>query len=172
MQTRIKTILSDYDGTLSTTDTFKNKTDSIPKQLEEVLCIISQSIPLCIISSKDYHFLHPRTGFAGILSCIMGIETVSHTMRKETSREIPDQNEYSDVPGCIRERYLLPNSQKLLQTNSNLLFKLAQDTFDLVIHNILNINTDEKEGRCEGILYLGDSELTIQHSERHLYQLG
>ena len=65
MQTRINAVLSDYDGTLSPINTFRSNVESIPEQLEGVLWEISQSIPVGIISSKDYHFLHPRTGLLG-----------------------------------------------------------------------------------------------------------
>jgi hydroxymethylpyrimidine pyrophosphatase-like HAD family hydrolase len=126
MQTRINAVLSDYDGTLSPTNTLRSNVESIPEQLEGVLWEISQSIPVGIISSKDYHFLHPRTGFARILSCIMGVETISHRIHKDVSREIEEGNNYSDSPSCVRERYILPNSQKILQTNSVLLSKLAE----------------------------------------------
>ncbi len=64
MQTRINAILSDYDGTLSPTDTLRGNTDLIPEQLEGALWEISQRIPVCIISSKDYHFIHRRAKFA------------------------------------------------------------------------------------------------------------
>jgi trehalose-6-phosphatase len=103
MHTKINAILSDYDGTLSPTDTLRSKTDSIPEQLEGVLWEMSQSIPVCIISSKDYHFLHPRTGFARILSCIMGIETISHRVHHEAPGEIHAKDNHNDSPNCIRE---------------------------------------------------------------------
>jgi trehalose-6-phosphatase len=90
MQTRINAVLSDYDGTLSPINTFRSNVESIPEQLEGVLWEISQSIPVGIISSKDYHFLHPRTGFARILSCILGVKTISHRIHKEASRKIED----------------------------------------------------------------------------------
>ena len=90
MQTRINAVLSDYDGTLSPINTFRSNVESIPEQLEGVLWEISQSIPVGIISSKDYHFLHPRTGFARILSCILGVEIISHRIHKEASRKIED----------------------------------------------------------------------------------
>lgn len=126
MQTRVNAILSDYDGTLSPTDSIGSKADSIPKQLEEILYDISQSIPVCIISSKDYHFLHPRTGFARILSCIMGVETIDHRIHSKISREIYEKNNNNDSLNCIRERHFLPSTQKILQTNSDVLSKLAE----------------------------------------------
>ncbi|MPZ06267.1 MAG: hypothetical protein GEU26_07595 [Nitrososphaeraceae archaeon] len=251
MQTRINAILSDYDGTLSPTDTVRSKTDSIPEHLERDLWEISQSIPICIISSKDYHFLHPRTGFARILSCIMGIETINHIVHDKVSGggggggEIHEKNNnHNDSPNCIREQYILPNSHKILETNSGLLSKLAESielefrtnviverkftsdrqflagitidyrhlkdwrshknslepslsqiihryrsfslepmfdlfvqtyrshpfldvyalhcdkgmAFDLVIHDILKINSTAEGSKGEGVLYLGDSE--------------
>lgn len=126
MLTRINAVLSDYDGTLAPTNTLRSIAHSIPEPLEGVLWKISQSIPVCVISSKDYHFLHPRTGFARILSCILGVETISHRIHKEASREIEEGTNYNDNPSCVRERYILPNSQKILQTNSVLLSKLAE----------------------------------------------
>jgi trehalose-6-phosphatase len=63
MHTRIDAILSDYDGTLYPTDPFRNNTDSIFRQLDRILWDISQRIPVCIISSKDYHFIHRRAKF-------------------------------------------------------------------------------------------------------------
>lgn len=106
-KTRINAVLSDYDGTLSPTNTLRSNAESIPEQLEGVLWEISQSIPIGIISSKDYHFLHPRTGFARILSCILCVETISHRIHKETSREVEEGTNYSDIPSCVRERYIL-----------------------------------------------------------------
>src|SRR5215831_5262138 len=77
MQNRITAILSDYDGTLCPTNSVRKQGGTIPQELRQVLWDISKRIPVCIISSKDYHFLHPRTKFARILSCIMGIETLT-----------------------------------------------------------------------------------------------
>jgi hypothetical protein len=123
MQTRINAILSDYDGTLSPTDSIRSKADSIPKQLEEILCNISQTIPVGIISSKDFHFISRRAKFARILSCIMGIETIVLGTYKNTSNEIEERSKSSD----IKERYLLPHTQKILRTHSVTLSELAED---------------------------------------------
>ena len=71
METQITAIFSDYDGTLI--HRFCEKPSRIPEELVQTLWDISQRIPVCIISSKDYHFLHPRTKFASI----MDIETLT-----------------------------------------------------------------------------------------------
>src|SRR5437879_5840300 len=86
MQNRITAILSDYDGTLCPTNSVSNQASTIPEELRQVLLDISKRIPVCIISSKDYHFLHPRTKFARILSCIMGIETLTLKIHKKEGR--------------------------------------------------------------------------------------
>jgi hydroxymethylpyrimidine pyrophosphatase-like HAD family hydrolase len=138
MQTRVAAFLSDYDGTLCPTDSLKNKAGIIPKELEQILWNISQQIPVCIISSKDYHFLHSRTKFARILSCIMGIETISLRIPRRVPKgseggKIGISNNNNVKEGCtnishsIEESYLLPNSYKTLQINSVLLSRLAAD---------------------------------------------
>ncbi len=127
MQTRINAILSDYDGTLSPTDTLRSNTDSIPKQLERVLWKVSQRIPVCIISSKDFHFISRRAKFAKILSCIMGIETIVLGTHKQSSNEIEERSKNGDNLRCIKERYLLPHAQKILQTHSVTLSELAEN---------------------------------------------
>jgi trehalose-6-phosphatase len=75
-QTRISAILSDYDGTLSPTDMVRSNMDSIPEQLERILWKVSQRIPICIVSSKDFHFISRRAKFARVLAYILGIETI------------------------------------------------------------------------------------------------
>ena len=124
---RIAAILSDYDGTLCPTDIVKNKTGTIPEELEQVLWSISRQIPICIISSKDYHFLHPRTKFAGVLSCMLGIETISFRIDKGLTEEThvanignsrSNKNEIcSNISYDIRKCRLLPKSRKALHIN-------------------------------------------------------
>ena len=74
---RVKAIISDYDGTLVPTANVKNpKINSVPKELEEILEKVSSDIPVCIISTKDFEFLHEKTAFARVLSCMTGIGTL------------------------------------------------------------------------------------------------
>ena len=134
---RIGAILSDYDGTLCPSASVNTKAGTIPEKLEEVLWSISRQIPVCIISSKDYHFLHPRTKFARVLSCIMGIETISFRLDKELTDKIQgakiggssnnSNGIYSNISYGIEKCHLLPKSRKALQINSNLLSRLAED---------------------------------------------
>ena len=125
MQTRIDAILSDYDGTLSPTDTLRGNIKSIPKQLEGILWGIAQTIPVCIVSSKDYHFIYNKAKFAWVLSCIMGMETIVLRIAKYASIEI-EKRSNNDL-NCIKQRYLLPNIEKILKSNSVTLSKLAEN---------------------------------------------
>jgi trehalose-6-phosphatase len=72
----IAAILSDYDGTLCPTSSVKTwEKNTIPDILSNILWDFSK-IPICIISSKDFDFLHNRTKFANIVSCMLGVETL------------------------------------------------------------------------------------------------
>jgi HAD superfamily hydrolase (TIGR01484 family) len=74
---RVQAIISDYDGTLVPTANVKNpETNAVASELEQILEKVSSDIPVCVISTKDFQFLRNKTGFATILSCMMGIETL------------------------------------------------------------------------------------------------
>jgi hypothetical protein len=80
---QISAIFSDYDGTLSPTTYLNsdNKTGRLTEhrnqiQLDRVLREISNKRILAILSTKDFNFLHDRTRFANIISCMMSIETI------------------------------------------------------------------------------------------------
>jgi HAD superfamily hydrolase (TIGR01484 family) len=126
MQNQITAILSDYDGTLCPTNSVRNQDGTIPEELRQVLSDISEMIPVCIISSKDYHFLHPRTKFARILSCIMGIETVTLKTHKKENQSNKGEEVWGDTSNCIEESHLILNDRKTLRANSNLLASLAE----------------------------------------------
>jgi hypothetical protein len=129
MQNRITAILSDYDGTLCPTNSIINQDGTVPEELRQVLSDISKMIPVCIISSKDYHFLHPRTKFARILSCIMGIETVTLKTHKKEGENIQSNKREEgcgDTSNCIEESHLIPKDHETLRANSTLLASLAE----------------------------------------------
>jgi len=80
---QISTILSDYDGTLSPTTSINsdNKTGRLTNtrnqiELDRILWEISSKRTIAIVSTKDFNFLHDRTKFANIISCMMSIETL------------------------------------------------------------------------------------------------
>jgi HAD superfamily hydrolase (TIGR01484 family) len=76
----IRAIFSDYDGTLCSASAARDESlgqNRISPKIKQTLQQISQRIPLCIISSKDYFFLRETQSFAKVISCLMGIETLS-----------------------------------------------------------------------------------------------
>jgi hydroxymethylpyrimidine pyrophosphatase-like HAD family hydrolase len=153
---RIGAILSDYDGTLcpisslrSRDNSSSNSSSRIPERLEKILWNISEKIDVCIVSSKDFGFLHSRTKFAKILSCIMGIETLvlkRHKLEALMGENRDDDNdedssnnnnnnnnktstsfaECKDKLQCIVSSHI-PSNKDILQDNSRLLNSLADE---------------------------------------------
>jgi HAD superfamily hydrolase (TIGR01484 family) len=151
-KTRVNALLSDYDGTLCPTASVRGDSNvggTIPQELEQLLFCISKRIPICIISSKDFAFLHKRTRFANILSCVLGIESVIHNPHYNSNNE---NNNFD----CIRYQHLIASSH-LLSDNSRLLYNILN-----LIHNRKDITIEEKYTSDKGIL-IG---LTIDY--RHL----
>jgi hydroxymethylpyrimidine pyrophosphatase-like HAD family hydrolase len=128
---RIAAILSDYDGTLCPTGSLRSQNNNaIPGELESILWTISKRIPVCIVSSKDFNFLHKKTRFANIISCILGIETLvlsrheppTNTSNKECVIKDPDTSNLS----CVKSSQLSLDPE-ILQNNSQVLANLAED---------------------------------------------
>jgi HAD superfamily hydrolase (TIGR01484 family) len=117
----VTAILSDYDGTLCSTASLRTKDNSrIPKELEEILWSLSGKIPTCIVSSKDFIFLHERTKFAHLLACVLGIETLYHKYHHN--------NKISNLD-CITMQRLTASRQSLLDNSKSLnnIMKTLQD---------------------------------------------
>jgi HAD superfamily hydrolase (TIGR01484 family) len=151
----VNALLSDYDGTLCPTASVRGGDSSvgggtIPQELEQLLFCISKRIPICIISSKDFAFLHKRTRFADILSCVLGIESVIHNPHHNSNNEI---NNFD----CIRYQHLIASSHSLMD-NSKLLHNIM-----IILQNYMDIMIEEK--------YTSDREILIgltidyRHSE-------
>ncbi|MFZ0343955.1 MAG: HAD-IIB family hydrolase [Nitrososphaeraceae archaeon] len=135
---QITTVLSDYDGTLCSTASIRTRDSKIPKMLEEMLWSISEKLPTCIISSKDFAFLHERTKFAHILACVLGTEIISHKYHND--------NKISGT-NCITLRHLIASHQ-LLTDNSRLLRNVRE-----ILKNQKDITLEEK--------YTSDKEILI-----------
>jgi HAD superfamily hydrolase (TIGR01484 family) len=152
---QVYAILSDYDGTLCPTTSVRddngfNVVGKIPQGLEHILFHISEHVPVCIISSKDFEFLHNRARFASILSCVLGIETINHSHHNNYS----ESNKF----GCVKYQSLIADSHSLMD-NSKLLHNIVET---LQNHNSMDIIIEEKYTSNKEIL-IG---LTIDY--RHL----
>jgi HAD superfamily hydrolase (TIGR01484 family) len=152
---QVYAILSDYDGTLCPTSSVRddngfNVAGKIPQGLEHILFHVSEHIPVCIISSKDFEFLHNRARFASILSCVLGIETINHSHHNNYS----ESNKF----GCVKYQSLIADSHSLMD-NSKLLHNIVEI---LQSQNYTDIIIEEKYTSNKEIL-IG---LTIDY--RHL----
>jgi HAD superfamily hydrolase (TIGR01484 family) len=142
---QVGTIFSDYDGTLCPTTLVRGGNSygvgTIPHGLEQILFRISDHLPISIVSSKDYEFLHDRARFARILSCVLGLETINHN---------PHFNDAENKNlGCVRYQHLLTDSRSL-QHNSKLLHNILET---LQTQNYTEIMIEEK--------YTSDKEILI-----------
>jgi HAD superfamily hydrolase (TIGR01484 family) len=72
---KISAVFSDYDGTLAPEDVAPDAS-ALPKEIEEPLLKLSSSVPIAIVTSKDYGFVRPRTPFARAWACVSGLEIV------------------------------------------------------------------------------------------------
>jgi hydroxymethylpyrimidine pyrophosphatase-like HAD family hydrolase len=91
----IRAIFSDYDGTLCSASAARDTSlgqNRIPLEIKEALQQISQQIPICIISSKDYFFLKETRAFARVMSCLMGIEMLSFASNYDAAIEQQQQS--------------------------------------------------------------------------------
>jgi HAD superfamily hydrolase (TIGR01484 family) len=144
---QVNALLSDYDGTLCPTSSVRgdiNVSNTLPEELEQALVHISERIPVCIVSSKDFTFLHEKVRFANILSCVLGIETVIHNPHN------------SDNFDCVRYQHLTAN-RRSLKDNSKMLHNVVK-----ILQNQNDIMIEEKYDSAKEIL-IG---LTVDY--RHL----
>ena len=179
MHDQITAILSDYDGTLCPTNLVRSEDAAIPAKLEDMLWEVSKKIPVCIISSKDYHFLRPRTKFAKILSCILGIETLTFRARNEGTCENIKSN--SLKAGCsnglnsIEDKHLMLDDSKTLWTNSDLLIGLADSVMlrykDIIVERKFTSDKQILAGLTFDYRHTGDWNLYKGSLEPFLKQI-
>ena len=150
---QISAILSDYDGTLCSTNNMRDfSSNKIPVELDARLSEISRDIPVCVISSKDFGFLYDKIPFARIVSCIMGIETIN--VKRQVGNELIHINNDSNV---LFDTHLITDIDTLTD-NSVLLTSLAKE----ISHTFRDISIDYKYTSKERIL----AGITIDY--RHL----
>lgn len=157
---QIGAILSDYDGTLCPAASVKGNGDSkIPPKLEKILWNISKEISICIVSTKDFFFLHDKTKFAKVVSCMMGIETLVLKKQRYSqglSRKKNIDYDITSITGlhnndddfqCISARHILSNKQ-ILHNNSRLLCDVVNE----ISLNFKDISIEQKFTSDKGIL--------------------
>ena len=128
--------MSDYDGTLCPTASINlqdSESGQIPTELEETLYLMSSSIPVCIVSSKDFYFLYKRTKkFSKIISCLSGMETLCLGEQSLNDSVVTSQVEFqsellaeeTDHTLPINSRQMLIDTETIME-NSSILEKIA-----------------------------------------------
>ena len=124
-------ILSDFDGTLCPTSGIKynyNSSDFIPRSIEDILCEISLTVPIGIITSKDFDFIYPKTRkFAKILSCILGLEMFVLDDKQQISLNkniLTENKKVSTEDIAIKDRISLFDPE-MLSINSRMLNEIT-----------------------------------------------
>jgi HAD superfamily hydrolase (TIGR01484 family) len=195
---RIGAILSDYDGTLCPISSLRSRDNSsnssrIPERLEKILWNISEKIDVCIVSSKDFGFLHSRTKFAKILSCIMGIETL--VLKRHKLKAVIQENQYNnddernnninnktntsfaeckDKLQCIVSSHI-PSNKDILQDNSRLLNSLADEISinfkDIIVERKFTSDNQILAGITIDYRHLKDWQSYKRNVEPHLKEI-
>jgi HAD superfamily hydrolase (TIGR01484 family) len=150
---KISAILSDYDGTLCPTSSL-TLSKSLPEDIHNILLEISKFIPVCIVSSKDFHFLDSCVNFAMIISSIMGIETF--LLQKGTgefnynlkSEEFSDPIELeSEIINNNLYRYRIKQKEKLIESAS-----IIEELSSVISENFHDIKILQKYTHKDKIL--------------------
>ena len=143
---RVAAILTDFDGTLCPTPDIKydcNNSKFIPRSLEDILCEVSLTIPISIITSKDFDFIYPKTNkFANILSCILGLETFVLNDKEQINQDknIPYENKKLCSGGVIIKDRNSPFDHEILSINSDILSEITA----IIEKNYQKINVEKK----------------------------
>jgi hypothetical protein len=128
---RVAAILSDFDGTLCPTSGIKydcNNSKYIPCSLEDILWEVSLTIPISIVTSKDFDFIYPKTKkFAKILSCFLGLETFVLNDKEQINQDknIPYENKKLCSGDVIIKDGILPFDHEILSINSDILSEIT-----------------------------------------------
>lgn len=70
---KIGLLAFDYDGTIARIDT-RREISEVPSRIANPITRASSIVPIAIITSKDFHFVHPKTTFAHVWACLSGLE--------------------------------------------------------------------------------------------------
>ena len=162
---RVASILSDFDGTLCPTSDIKydcNNSKFIPRSLEDILCEVSLTIPISIVTSKDFDFIYPKTKkFAKILSCILGLETFVLNDKEQIKQDknIPYENKKLCSGDVIIKDRISPFDHEMLSINSDILSEIAA----FIEKNYQKINVEKKFLKSGGNL-LGGITVDWRHN--------
>src|SRR5579884_315112 len=126
----IRAIFSDYDGTLCSSAAARDKSigqNRMPSQIRQILEQISNYIPLCIISSKDYFFIKETLSFAAVISTLMGLEILKFDVNQQQyhHHHHHDYTNGQSLPPSLYQKLLINENE--LSVRSLALEAIASD---------------------------------------------
>jgi len=86
---KIRGLFCDYDGTLAPLNVPRNRS-AVPPSLARTLWRIHGSVPVAIVTAKDYASVGKRTPFADAWACVYGVETILKKGEKRVTTPLPD----------------------------------------------------------------------------------
>jgi hydroxymethylpyrimidine pyrophosphatase-like HAD family hydrolase len=86
---KVEALFADYDGTIAPLGVPRDES-RILQEVEAQLRYLSKRIPVCIITSKDFDFIHPRSEFATGWACVSGLDLRLADGRRWTENNLKD----------------------------------------------------------------------------------
>jgi len=86
---KIRGLFCDYDGTLAPLNVPRNRS-AVPPSLARTLWRIHGSVPVAIVTAKDYASVGGRTPFADAWACVYGVETILKEGERRVATPLPD----------------------------------------------------------------------------------
>jgi hypothetical protein len=84
---RIASVMLDYDGTIAPLGVLRGES-RVFRSVERELRRISGRTPVCIVTAKDYDFVHPRSRFAAGWGCVSGLDVRLADGRTTTRKKL------------------------------------------------------------------------------------
>jgi len=141
-------LFADYDGTLAPAEVDREKS-RLPSVIEAGLREIASRIPLAVITSKDFEFIHPRTRFADAWACAGGLEIRLSNGKTFATRKLRDLTVgLSYVYKMIGERFYI--ERKLGKSGRLLVFSIDWRRGQEISRDLLGaiLNKLSQEGLC------------------------
>lgn len=92
---KLGALMVDYDGTIAPLGVRRSES-RVFKSVEAELRKIAKLVPVCIVTAKDFEFVHPRSQFASGWACVSGLD-----VRLPDGRRFPPRR-LAGLDGALR----------------------------------------------------------------------
>jgi hypothetical protein len=86
---KVRGLFCDYDGTLAPLNVPRPRS-RVPSSLAKTVWRIHETIPVAVVTAKDYASVGVRTPFADAWACVYGVETITKKGETRVTRPLPD----------------------------------------------------------------------------------